>query len=502
MNLAPHGILFLATLTTSLAAQQPRFLGSLDGASPDLGLGRSAADMLDLNQAACNLTPAFQARDLGVPQGGNVDAISNGFDVFTAKGPVDGQGGGRSVVGMFSVDRTSQGNGGAVRNQAQGNGASCDVFQVALLPFVQPVQVMLDARCVDGRQSNVDGLVGDARYPVYFSIDAPTAQAMNVSPADILWVSAAGAVPRVFLPRQQLGLLPGDDIDALALGAEGVLFSLTRVSPTAQASPLMGGAGVFTTGGTYWATAAQMGLDPRDELDALMMFDPSPIGFELRHTLLVAGQPGIFRIDGALPGEPRFLFASFRGINPVCVFGLCLDILPDHLLGVLPPADPLGSSSLLLPIPPGVEGLELATQALVPRGAIGPAWAVSNPILGAVEDPIVTVVLTRNAAANGYNLTSAHGVDVVNFVNVTGPGGALNGDHRVTITGAQRPTACLAAGRRRDVHQRQCVVGAGRRRRHDRDHVGARLRRLTAWHGARCAVRGGQTAKPLHRPAA
>lgn len=439
--LSPHRVLVVATLTAatltaSLAAQPQPFFGSLDAASPDLGLGRSAGDVLALNQANCNLDRVFAAQTLGVPQGGNVDAISNGFDVFTAKGPAEGAGGGRAVVGLFSVDRASQGNGGAVQNQAQGNGAPADIFQVALLPFAQPAQLRLDARCLDGRQSNLDGLIGDVRFPLFFSVDAQTAPQMNVSPADILWVPAPGAQPTLFCPGGMLGLVAGDDIDALAVGPEGILFSLTRTSPTAQASPLMGGAGVFSIGGLYWATANQMGLLATDELDALMMFDPTPIGFELRHTPLLPGHDSIVRIDGALPGESAFVFLSFQGLFPICVQGLCLDVLPEFLLGVMPPADPLGSASFLLPIPLQVSGLDLATQAIIPRGPFGAGWAVSNPVLADVQFAWVTNVLVRNAGTNGYTVTSRLGVDVVNFVDVRDASGApLNGTYRITITG-------------------------------------------------------------------
>lgn len=432
---SPNRLLVVATLTAALAAQQPPFFGSLDRTSPELGLGRSAGDVLALTQANCNLDRVFAAQTLGVPQGGNVDAISNGFDVFAAKGPAEGPGGGRAVIGLFSVDRTSQGNGGAVRNEAQGNGASSDIFQVPLLPFAQPAQLRLDAGCLDGRRSNLDGLIGDVRFPLFFSVDAQTAPQMNVSPADILWVPAPGAQPTRFCPGGLLGLVAGDDIDALAVGPEGILFSLTRTSPTAQASPLMGGAGVFTMGGLYWATASQMGLLATDELDALM-FDPTPRGFELLHTPLLPGHNSIFRIDGALPGESAFVFLSFRGLFPFCVQGLCLDILPEILLGVMPSANPLGSASFQLPIPPHTDGLDIATQAILPRGPLGAGWAVSNPVLAEVQFAWVTNSLVRNAGTNGYTITSRHGVDIINFVDVRDSSGApLNGTFRVTITG-------------------------------------------------------------------
>lgn len=411
-------------------AQAPTAYGSFDPRSPECGAhSPGAAVALDASLAAF-----VQAGSLGVPAQGNVDAFSTGLELFDAERPD-----GRPTALRFSVDRRSQGAANAVSQQAQGNGAASDLF---LLDFqTGPRQPRLD---LDGSglspASDLDALLGalpgTARYPLFFSVDPATAQLMHCHPADVLWVPAPGAQPGPFLLFHELGLDAGDDIDALSVGPAGILFSLTTSSPTAQLFPDLGGAGLFCNGPFPWCDADLLGLRPSDELDAVQCFDPSLLPLPtLTHTPMFEGETCIVGTSGIVPGTSPWVLCSFDDPQPVSIPGLTLDILPDFVLGILPPADPLGSTSMMLPIPPDAGGIELALQAVVPPSPMtNGSWQVTNPLESDIRIAWVTTRLTQGAANNGYRLTSARGVDVVNFDNVSPAGGGpLNGPQQTMI---------------------------------------------------------------------
>lgn len=73
-------------------------------------------------------------------------------------------------------------------------------------------------------------------YPVYFSLDATSAAALDMSGADVLCCPAPGAPAVIVLQWLDLGLNPGDDIDALSIsrlvepGEVELLFSLSKNS--------------------------------------------------------------------------------------------------------------------------------------------------------------------------------------------------------------------------------------------------------------------------------
>ena len=126
----------------------------------------------------------------------------------------------------------------------------------------------------------------------YFSLAAgsPTLGALGLLPGDILAVGGAfGPVPVLFLPGAALGLPGGADLDALALFAPGGVFGGPG---TIEYSLTGGTAGlVAATGGDILGLAAgvvkvhpfaTIGLLPGDDLDALdVMTVPEPASMSL-----------------------------------------------------------------------------------------------------------------------------------------------------------------------------------------------------------------------------
>ena len=137
--------------------------------------------------------------------------------------------------------------------------------------------------------------------PVYFTLDAATAFAAGVTPGDIMFSPvfpgyAGVGAPGVIAPFGALGLVPGDDVDALVVldndgapgvftpGIDAIMFSLAPGSPSLGAFGISpadilvdpGGAGLFgvpAVGGPgspgFVAPAGAFGLLPTDNLNAL-----------------------------------------------------------------------------------------------------------------------------------------------------------------------------------------------------------------------------------------
>ena len=301
--------------------------GSADRLSPEVTSAQfGAADVVALGQDDCALPVIWSYADLGLPPGANVDAFSEGRDVIP---PLGGGFPGvlavivrdmtaPTVVAMFSVDRDSVGIGGptaaslgipdsTVYVEAQDDGAASDTFWVQFSPYYLPPRLNTDYECVTPKTSNgptetdIDALTQYQlkTWPVFYSIDSATTMSATVygsqppvsiavGPADIVMVPGPGVAPLVF-PGSRFGLLPGDDIDALAVdgNARAAAFSLTRSSPTVAAGSVygpggmlpMGGAGVFTVNElssmpTPLMAPVAFGLLETDELNALSIGDP------------------------------------------------------------------------------------------------------------------------------------------------------------------------------------------------------------------------------------
>jgi hypothetical protein len=127
--------------------------------------------------------------------------------------------------------------------------------------------------------------------PVFFSVDAPTAAALGalppggpVTPGSILAWDPATAALYNWAPAAALGLLPGDDIDALAVSFAGgppipggwvgagttIVFSLTPGSPSLAGLPTLCGLGA-ATGGDVFAKVVPGGPPPMPAIDAEML---------------------------------------------------------------------------------------------------------------------------------------------------------------------------------------------------------------------------------------
>lgn len=151
-----------------------------------------------------------------------------------------------------------------------------------------------------GIDDNVDGLdmrLGPVVLPalgpsIFWSVDMATAGAvppyvgLGATAADIFWsppIAGYSIAPVIYAPAAMIGLLLGDDIDALVYFEDGlggpspgdiILFSLAPGSPTLAAlggaspadilvtSPFMPAPGLFLLSGA-------LGLTPVDNLDAL-----------------------------------------------------------------------------------------------------------------------------------------------------------------------------------------------------------------------------------------
>jgi hypothetical protein len=130
-------------------------------------------------------------------------------------------------------------------------------------------------------------------FPVYFSLapGSPTLTALGADPADILQSDSLGIV--VVRTAASLGLQPGDDIDALAVTGgdlpSGYWFSLTASSPTlavigASAADVL----TPSTLNPYVVISAfDFYLLATDDLDALTSLDPqSDCSFDVAATLV------------------------------------------------------------------------------------------------------------------------------------------------------------------------------------------------------------------------
>ena len=280
---------------------------SLDSASPEVPGRFDAADVVHYTGG----TAWPSASVIGIPPGNDLDAASDGVDAL----PWDACGSPRLPGGpamrslFFSVTRASVGVvGEVVHSQAQGNGAAADRFRLDRFwescpgPGVwQRPTLSTDAPGIfltpssPGPESDIDAL--DEATPsdqqrahyyhgVYFSV----APGGDWGPADIVFqdtlVPGATPPPVVYATAAQLGLLPGDDIDALAVldPSEDGTFDpgdIVYIS-LAVGSPSLGEGLTAADVLEVFPSAAPVkildgalfGLGAGDDLDALTVKDP------------------------------------------------------------------------------------------------------------------------------------------------------------------------------------------------------------------------------------
>jgi len=235
---------------------------------------------------------------LGLQPGDDVDAI----DIFDQNSP-DMELHLNDAYWHFGVDTATVGSAGVapdVSSEAFANEAAGDIFWSRGATFGWPltggntrevqeswIGLLDGAPTPPPDEDNKDALdISGPVFPeegnlplnaVYFSLtpSSPSLVPLAYSPADILATDGAGGFYRV-KEANQIGLIPGDDIDALFMDSTGVFhFSLAPGSPT-LGNPVYGGTGspadIF-----YWGmsglvrviTAAQLGLKVDDNVDAL-----------------------------------------------------------------------------------------------------------------------------------------------------------------------------------------------------------------------------------------
>jgi hypothetical protein len=195
-----------------------------------------------------------------------------------------------------------------IRAQALGNGAAGDVFRLIGLPlcFYPSPTLIRDATVLDLTplpiQSDVDALMRAPsgndlllNWDVYFSVDPATAARLGagISPADILYTSEStpGGFA-TYCTAAQLNLLPIDDIDALVIldpspgtfEATSIIHaSLTKTSPSA---PAWGGG------------ASMILLSPTTVAGIELGNAVFEVGFAEEVDALMAGDPGDKDGDG------------------------------------------------------------------------------------------------------------------------------------------------------------------------------------------------------------
>lgn len=190
----------------------------------------------------------------------------------------------------FSADRASLGLAGTpYRGEAVLNQAASDVWNMVNLTAMSPLASM--AACAAT------------------AIGGPHALFRNQDNYDFIFTAAPGVGP-IGGNQDNLDALELDDLDPSLdkFHDVGVYFSLDAASPSlGGASP----AAIFFTpvGGVpgIWATVAQLGLIPADDIDALVVWDRGVIG---------APDPGVDLVLFSLvPGSP-----SLGGASPAAIF--------------------------------------------------------------------------------------------------------------------------------------------------------------------------------------
>lgn len=290
---------------------------SIDRASPSIGGCPFVVTPAHLYQqvvpgGGCDVAgvgPQVEVRppSFGLVAGDNVDAVS----ANTSTSP------GLNYHVVFSADRASLGQPGTpYRGEALLNQAASDLWRTPLtggspaaamaacagVPIPPPqalhrtqtdfnliFTVATGIAAPAGVQDNIDGveldgmdLTGDQFHDLdaYFSLDAASPSLGAASPATLFYTPAGGATG-IFANPGLLGLVGGDDIDALVMWDRGVigvvdplvdlvLFSLAPGSPSlGAASPAAIFVSDFAGGFCPFTAANQLGLRAADNVDGL-----------------------------------------------------------------------------------------------------------------------------------------------------------------------------------------------------------------------------------------
>ena len=293
--MAIRAVFTVVGLWTVLIAGSVSAEFSIDTVSPDV----PAVAEGDILIGFTNLTPpplvVTPAASFGLLIGEELDALSNGIDTICPAGSPN-----CFTIISFSVDRATAGMAtSVVAGQVAGNGAAGDVFQFEVTGagvVLVPTSVNTDApqnSLTIAPQSSIDALATahNVFTAEYFSIAPSVVAAASVrwgmpglSPADILL--GPGPVPTVYATEAGLGLVPGDDIDGIAINdaapvgvlspTDVIYITLAPGSPSLAAIPASAADILQASPGVPAVIygASLMGLLPSDNLDAISMLDP------------------------------------------------------------------------------------------------------------------------------------------------------------------------------------------------------------------------------------
>lgn len=303
-SLSIPALLTLAALASASAQNLTDF--SIDSRSPEVARF-AIGDLILFDGSAV----AWKVAQLGLPGTANIDGFSYGKDKLVPFGP-------NFFVALdFSVSRRTLGAGGVVSRQVALDSAAGDKFRMYILRGGRSIGPFLESNADKHGltkpgpvQSNIDGLsyVAGPRKPVFWSVDAPTAQALGLDPATIYVTIDPGVTPfRVYRTAAQMGL-QGQDIDGLAVADAGVV-------------------GEFDAADVIYISLAPSALRqlycgaPPAILDCVIQIEPT------RGPGLVP--PGRMVVSNAqldLEGPPPTTgeLDAFTGVDP----GPCLDSLP------------------------------------------------------------------------------------------------------------------------------------------------------------------------------
>lgn len=294
----------LALLSAAASAQvnARATTNSYDPAST-LAAGVTASDIeVNSNELPLGGVIEWGNAILGLAPGDNVNAFSDGSDIFPSPGPaISPPVNCRRVRVEHTLDPNSIGGPFVSGAECASDGCASDTFATDFVGGAPPVW----SQATDALGPNVSPLPNETdldsiswlerqAFPVYFSVDGPTATALGVTPAHVLVTTAAGGPWMIAWTPVQLGLGPGDDIDALSVmepvneacsvpaNPQGhVVFSLSRNSPTVAPG---GGPGAlyepFGGGVRLWATAQQLDVTPcagpacPDNINGVRITDP------------------------------------------------------------------------------------------------------------------------------------------------------------------------------------------------------------------------------------
>ncbi len=291
MRLRPIATAFGLSLLISAAPASAEF--SIDAASPDVpavGQGDGLVLGPPIGPPPFVVTPSAT---FGLVLGEELDAFSSGFDTICPAGNPN-----CFTIITYSVDRLAVGAVPPVTTEVGGNGAAGDIFTFEVTGtgvVLTPPSLSTDAPANDLTlvpESNLDALNSTGFIPpFYFSINLAAVPGASVrwamaglTASDIL--VAPGPIPAIYATAAALGLLPGDDIDAVSImdsapagvlsAADVVHVSLAPGSPTLVALAAAPGDIIQVSPGAPVVIypAALMALAGTDNIDALSMIDP------------------------------------------------------------------------------------------------------------------------------------------------------------------------------------------------------------------------------------